>query len=54
LLFFHAWSTTKSVKVALLSIITSFIQLIAYGLGFIQEYIKEVIINKGSYKKGVE
>lgn len=54
LLFVHAWSTTKSVKVALLSIITSFIQLIAYGLGFIQEYIKEVIIKKGSYKKGVE
>lgn len=43
LLFIHAWSTTKSIKVALLSIVTSFIQLIAYGFGFIQDYLKKVI-----------
>lgn len=54
LLFFHAWSTTKSIKVALLSIITSLIQLMAYGLGFIQEFIKEVIINRNSHKKSLE
>lgn len=46
LLFTHAWSTTKSTKVALLSIITSFVQLIAYGSGFIQECIREAITNK--------
>jgi glycosyltransferase involved in cell wall biosynthesis len=44
LLFFHAWSNTKSLKVALFSILASFIQLIAYGLGFIQDYFKKVIV----------
>lgn len=48
LLFVHAWSNTKSVKIALLSIITSFIQLIAYGFGFIQDYLKMIIIDKRS------
>lgn len=43
LLFIHAWSTTKSVKIASFSVITSFIQLIAYGFGFIQDYLKKVI-----------
>lgn len=45
-LFFHAWTTTKSLKVAFLSVIACFIQLIAYGLGFIQDYIKRVILKK--------
>jgi len=44
LLFFHALSTTKSVKVALLSILSSMIQLIAYGLGFIQDFVKRLIL----------
>jgi len=44
LLFFHALSITKSVKVALLSILSSLIQLIAYGLGFIQDFVKRVIL----------
>lgn len=43
LLFFHAWSKTKSLKVALLSVLASYIQLIAYGLGFIQDYMKRVL-----------
>lgn len=46
LLFFHAWAITKSLKVALLSVVASFIQLIAYGLGFIQDYIKKVVLNR--------
>lgn len=46
LLFFHAWTITKSLKVALLSVVASFIQLIAYGLGFIQDYIKKVVLNR--------
>jgi glycosyltransferase involved in cell wall biosynthesis len=44
LLFFHAWSKTKSLKIGLLSILTSFIQLIAYGMGFIQDFFKKVIL----------
>lgn len=43
-LFFHAWGKTKSVTVAFLSIVASFIQLIAYGLGFIQDLWKRVIL----------
>lgn len=46
LLFFHAWVTTKSLKVALLSIIASYIQLFAYGLGFIQDFIEKVVLNR--------
>lgn len=48
LLFFHAGAETKSLKVTLLSILASFIQLIAYGMGFIQDYFKKVIINSNS------
>jgi glycosyltransferase involved in cell wall biosynthesis len=45
LLFFHSWSVNKSVKVALLSIVAALIQLAAYGLGFIQDFWKRVILN---------
>src|SRR5215217_2509938 len=34
LIFFHSWQVNKSLKVAFLSIIAAFIQLTAYGLGF--------------------
>src|SRR5690606_35253361 len=37
LLFFHAWGSTSSVRVTFLSLIASFIQLSAYGLGFMQD-----------------
>jgi glycosyltransferase involved in cell wall biosynthesis len=46
LLFVHAWISTRSLKVALLSIMASFIQLIGYGIGFIQDYFKIVIRNR--------
>jgi hypothetical protein len=46
LIFFHSLSKNKSLKVALLSIIASVIQLTAYGLGFMQDMWKRVIINK--------
>jgi glycosyltransferase involved in cell wall biosynthesis len=42
LIFFHSWQVNKSVKVAGLSIIAAFIQLTAYGLGFMQDLIKRV------------
>ncbi|WP_113662432.1 glycosyltransferase [Pedobacter nanyangensis] len=43
LIFFHAWQLNKSIKIAFLSVIASFIQLTAYGLGFIQDFVKRVI-----------
>jgi glycosyltransferase involved in cell wall biosynthesis len=46
LIFFHAWWQNKSVKVAFLSIIASFTQLIAYGLGFMQDFWKRVVLKK--------
>lgn len=46
LIFFHAWQVNKSIKIAFLSVIASFIQLFAYGLGFIQDFIKRVIFNR--------
>jgi glycosyltransferase involved in cell wall biosynthesis len=44
LIFFHSWSKNKSVKIAFLSLIASFIQLTAYGLGFMQDFVKRVIL----------
>ena len=46
LIFFHSWMKNKSAKVAFLSIISSFIQLTAYGLGFMQDMWKRVIIKQ--------
>jgi glycosyltransferase involved in cell wall biosynthesis len=44
LIFFHSWYKNKSLKVAFLSIGAAYIQLIAYGLGFMQDYVKRVIL----------
>ncbi len=46
LIFFHSWMRNKSAKVAFLSIFAAFIQLTAYGLGFMQDFWKRVILNK--------
>ena len=46
LIFFHSLIKNKSLKVAFLSIIAAFIQLTAYGLGFMQDYWKRVILKK--------
>jgi glycosyltransferase involved in cell wall biosynthesis len=46
LIFFHAWWKNKSIKVAFLSIVASFTQLIAYGLGFMQDFWKRVVLNR--------
>jgi GT2 family glycosyltransferase len=43
LIFFHAWLKNKSAKIAFLGIIASFILLIAYGLGFMQDFCKRII-----------
>ncbi|MDO3627713.1 glycosyltransferase family 2 protein [Mucilaginibacter sp. BT774] len=44
LIFFHSWWRNKSVKVALLSIVAAFTQLIAYGFGFMQDFWKRVVL----------
>ncbi len=44
LIFFHAWWKNKSAKVAFLSIIAAFTQLTAYGIGFVQDFWKRVIL----------
>lgn len=44
LIFFHSWQVNKSLKVAFLSIIAAFIQLTAYGLGFMQDFFKRVVL----------
>ena len=44
LIFFHSLTINRSVKVAFLSIIASFVQLTAYGLGFMQDLWKRVIL----------
>ncbi len=43
LIFFHAWQENKSIKIAFLSVLASFIQLFAYGLGFIQDFFKRIL-----------
>jgi glycosyltransferase involved in cell wall biosynthesis len=45
LLYLHAWTKTASLKIAFLSVCTSFIQLTAYGLGFIQDLWKRIILH---------
>lgn len=46
LIFIDALVKTKSVKIALLGLLASYIQLIAYGLGFLQEGITQLIGGK--------
>jgi GT2 family glycosyltransferase len=43
LIFFHSWKVNRSLHVAFLSIIAAFIQLGAYGMGFIQDFVKRVV-----------
>lgn len=46
LIFFHSWAKNSSAKVAFLSIIAVFIQLNAYGLGFMQDFWKRILLKK--------
>jgi riboflavin transporter FmnP len=46
LIFFHAWWKNKSVKIAFLSVIAAFTQLTAYGIGFMQDFWKRIILNR--------
>ena len=46
LIFFHSLVVNKSVKVAFLSIVAGLVQLTAYGLGFMQDLWKRVILKR--------
>jgi len=46
LIFFHSLVKNKSVKIALLSVVASFIQLTAYGLGFMQDVWRRLILKQ--------
>jgi len=46
LIFFHAFLLNQSIKIAFLSVIASFIQLTAYGLGFMQDFWKRLILKQ--------
>lgn len=48
LIFFHSWAKNSSPKVAFLSIIAVFVQLTAYGLGFMQDFWKRLILKQAS------
>lgn len=50
LLFLHALVSTKSLKVAFLSVIAAYTQLIAYGSGFLSQYAHKFITNKKAAK----
>ena len=38
--FFHAWSKTKSIAIAAQAIITTYIQMFSYGFGFLESWFK--------------
>jgi glycosyltransferase involved in cell wall biosynthesis len=46
MIFVDAYRNTKSIKVAYLSVVAAFIQLTAYGLGFIKEGLSEILMGK--------
>ncbi|OOQ61816.1 glycosyltransferase [Mucilaginibacter pedocola] len=46
LIFFHSLWENKSAKIAFLSIIAAFTQLTAYGLGFMQDFWKRVVLKR--------
>jgi glycosyltransferase involved in cell wall biosynthesis len=46
LIFFHSWWKNKSAKIAFLSVIAAVIQLTAYGLGFMQDFWKRIILKQ--------
>lgn len=46
LIFFHSLTINRSVKVAFLSILASFVQLTAYGHGFMEDFWKRIILRR--------
>lgn len=47
LLFFGSLIQNKSLKIAAISVVAGYIQLIGYGLGFIKSFIQKIILRQG-------
>ena len=54
IIFIDSLIKMKSIKVALLSIVSSFIQLTGYGTGFIKAFWKRIILKKGAFHNFVK
>ncbi|MBU8891622.1 MAG: glycosyltransferase [Bacteroidales bacterium] len=48
-IFFDSLRLNKNFKVAFLSVISSFIQLLAYGFGFIKSFFKRIILRQDEF-----
>ncbi|PRD47509.1 glycosyltransferase [Sphingobacterium haloxyli] len=46
LLALHAWFSTKRIQVVILGVVAAYIQLIAYGLGFLGSFMEQVMWKK--------
>lgn len=53
-IFLDSSSSNRSVYIALLSIMTTFIQLSGYGIGFIEAFWKRIILGKGEFNAFVK
>jgi glycosyltransferase involved in cell wall biosynthesis len=49
IIFLDSLRLTKNLKVACLSVISSFIQLTAYGLGFIKSFYKRIVLKQDEF-----
>jgi GT2 family glycosyltransferase len=49
LIFIDSLRMNKNLKVALLSVVASFVQLTAYGMGFIKSFYKRLILRQGEF-----
>lgn len=46
-LFVSATISTKSLKIGSMAVITSFVQLFGYGIGFLKAFINKIVLGKG-------
>ena len=46
-LFIDSFVKTKNLRIALLSLVTSFIQITGYGIGFICSFVKKILLRQG-------
>ena len=49
LIFLEATWTNRSIRVGVLAVIASFIQLFSYGMGFIKAFYRRIILGKGEF-----
>ena len=50
LIFFDAAIKEKSIKIGLLSIVASFVQLTGYGTGFLRAVWRRLILRQGEFE----